>query len=55
VVVARLGLALPLSVAVVEVTSVAAVVVTVGGAAVVNDTMVPTEVPSAFWAIAQTK
>ena len=53
-VVARLGLALPLSCAVVSASAVAAEVTTVGGAAVVNVSTAPNEVPSAFDAIAQT-
>jgi hypothetical protein len=53
VAVAPLGLAEPLSVAVVEVTSVAAAVITVGVASDVKVSTVPVPVPSAFPAIAQ--
>ena len=48
-----MGLADPLSVAVVAVTGVAASVDTVGGIGAVNDRMEPNAVPSAFEAIAQ--
>ena len=48
------GLADPLRVAVVEVTPVAALVVTDGTTSgVVNDTLAPNEVPNVFEAIAQ--
>ena len=48
-----LGLAEPLSVAVVAVTGVAAKVATVGGIGAVNERMTPNEVPSALDAMAQ--
>jgi hypothetical protein len=47
------GSAEPFSVAVVDVSNVCAVVVTVGDASVVNDRTEPKAVPSAFEAIAQ--
>jgi hypothetical protein len=53
VAVAPLGLALPFMVAVDEVTSVAALVVTVGTARVVNDSTAPNDRPSPLEAIAQ--
>jgi hypothetical protein len=51
--VVRLGLALPLSVAVVLVMSVVASVITAGTAEVVNISTVPKRVPTALAAIAQ--
>jgi hypothetical protein len=53
VVASRFGFAVPFSVALVLVTDVAATVVTVGGAAVVNDITSPKPVPTEFDAMAQ--
>ena len=53
VVAARFGLPEPFSVAVVEVTLVAATVVAVAGAAVVNDSTDPSAVPSVLCTMAQ--
>ena len=50
---ALLGLPLPLSVAADDVTDDAALVVTVGGAAVVNCTINPNDIPDAFCVMAQ--
>ena len=50
---APLGLALPLSVTVVGLSSVTALVVTSGTPMVVNDSTAPNDVPSLFDAIAQ--
>lgn len=55
VVAAPKGVPAPLSVALADVTRVAAEVVTAGAASVVKDNTAPNEVPMEFWAMAQKK